>query len=194
MSVIGYTRVGTQEQSLDLQNDALREAGCDLIFKDEGVPAIGRLRPGFERALGAMTTGDVFVVSTLDRAFRSLNNALGVLEQFEEWGVEFRCLTEAIDTTTPLGKCMYQVHNAFAELERNFIRERTIAGIQAARRLGAKIGRPRKLSQNQITQTRSRLRRGLYLTLAEIAGTLGVSTRTLSRALNQPSQEKGLKL
>lgn len=190
MAVIGYARVSTQEQNLDLQRVALAQAGCDRVFEDLGCSAIAKSRPGFEQALTVMREGDIFVVWKMDRAFRSLKNALDVLERFEARGIEFRCLTEAIDTTTPMGKCMYQVRNAFAELERNFIRERTIAGMEAARQRGVKIGRPRKLSDIQVSQTKQTLSKTPSATRTELAGALGVSPRTLSRALNRQEERK----
>lgn len=187
MVMIGYARVSTQEQHLDLQRDALMKAGCErrFIFEDIGISAVARKRPAFERALSALKPGDVFVVWKMDRAFRSLKNALDVLEQFEAQGIGLHCLTEPVDTTTVMGKCMYQVRNVFAELERNFIRERTVAGMEAARQRGVHLGRPRKLSQCQIARTRRHLKQHPNTSLAEIADTLGVSPRTLSRALNQ---------
>ncbi len=157
MALIGYARVSTQEQHLDLQLDALREAACDRIFEDEGYSAVSPNRPGFERAMNVLCKGDIFVVWKMDRAFRSLRNALDILEQFEARGIELRCLTEPIDTTTPMGKFFYQVRNSFAELERNYIRERTIAGMEAAKKRGVKIGRPRKLSSNQLVRAQERL-------------------------------------
>lgn len=184
MAVIGYVRVSTLEQHLDLQRDALMRAGCDRIFEDQGISAVAKHRPGFQRALEEMVAGDVFVIWKMDRAFRSLRNALDTLEQLERKGIEFKCLTEAIDTSTSMGKCMYQVRNAFAELERNFIRERTIAGIEAARKRGKVIGRPQKLNTEQVESIRHVLAREPGVTRATIAKSYGVSLSTLHRALN----------
>ncbi len=189
MAVIGYARVSTQEQNLDLQRDALLDAGCHPVFEDEGVSAIAKTRPGFEQALACLQEGDVLVVWKMDRAFRSLKNALDTLEEFERRGVEFRCLTEAIDTTTPMGKCMYQVRHAFSELERNLIRERTIAGMDAARKRGVHIGRPRKLSDDEIIYAQSLLQEQPGLTPAQIASQFDVSVRTVSRIISQVSEE-----
>ncbi len=188
MALIGYARVSTAEQNLDLQRDALVQAGCTPIFEDEGVSAIAKQRPGFEQALDALKAGDVLVVWKMDRAFRSLKNALDTLEAFESRGVEFRCLTEAIDTTTPIGKCMYQVRHAFSELERNLIRERTIAGMDAAKKRGVHVGRPRKLSNDQIASTRRLLQKQPDLAPAQIATQFGVSVRTASRIISQYGQ------
>ncbi|MEM8501364.1 MAG: recombinase family protein, partial [Pseudomonadota bacterium] len=103
----GYARVSTEDQSLNLQIDALEAAGCELIFKDAGVSGVAKHRPGFEDALNSMEQGDVLVVWKMDRAFRSLKNALDTLEEFEERELSFRCLTENIDTTTALGVCFF---------------------------------------------------------------------------------------
>lgn len=144
MALIGYARVSTPDQCLDLQIDALEQAGCSKIFHDIGQSGAKRSRPGFDDAIAALVEGDTFVVWRMDRAFRSLKHAVDVLEDFEGRGVQLRCLSEGIDTSTPMGKCMYQVCVAFAELERSIIRERTVAGMEAARRRGVHIGRPRK--------------------------------------------------
>jgi DNA invertase Pin-like site-specific DNA recombinase len=181
---IGYARVSTEDQHLDLQLNALKLAGCSAIYEDHGVSATAKRRPGFEQALSSLQAGDVFVVWKMDRAFRSLKNALNILEEFENRAIEFRCLTEDIDTTTAMGKCMYQVRHAFSELERNLIRERTKAGMEAARQRGAHLGRPRKLSHPQIADIRGLLQHHPDLTLAQIAAQFGVSTRTVYRALS----------
>lgn len=183
--IIGYARVSTEDQHLDLQIDALKLAGCSSIFEDRGVSATAKRRPGFEQALSSLRAGDVFVVWKMDRAFRSLKNALDILEEFENRAIEFRCLTEDIDTTTPMGKCMYQIRHAFSELERNLIRERTKAGMEAARQRGAHLGRPKKLSHSQIIHMQSLLQRQPDITPAQIANQFGVSSRTIYRALSQ---------
>ena len=121
----------------------------------------------------------------MDRAFRSLKNALDILEEFENRDVAFRCLTENIDTSTAMGKCMYQIRHAFSELERNLIRERTKAGMEAARKRGVQIGRPRKLSSCQIVHAQNLLQHQSGRTTAQIADEFGVSPRTVYRALSQ---------
>ena len=183
--IIGYARVSTDDQHLDLQLNALTLAGCDPIFEDRGVSATAKRRPGFERALSGLQAGDVFVVWKMDRAFRSLKNALDILEEFENRAVAFRCLTENIDTSTAMGKCMYQIRHAFYELERNLIRERTKAGMEAARKRGVQIGRPRKLSSRQVIHAQNLLQPQSGKTPAQIAGEFGVSPRTIYRALSQ---------
>ncbi len=188
--IIGYARVSTEDQHLDLQINALKLAGCSTLFEDRGISATAKRRPGFERALSSLQAGDVFVVWKMDRAFRSLKNALDILEEFENRAIEFRCLTEDIDTTTPMGKCMYQVRHAFSELERNLIRERTKAGMEAARQRGAHLGRPKKLSHSQIIRMQGLLQRQPDLTPVQIAGQFGVSSRTIYRALSQSAHIK----
>ncbi|MFQ3244124.1 MAG: DNA invertase Pin-like site-specific DNA recombinase [Arenicella sp.] len=185
MSIIGYARVSTQEQNLNLQIDALKKAGCDQIYRDDGISAVAEKRSGFEKALAALKPKDVFVIWKMDRAFRSVKNALDTLEALEQRGVEFRSITEEIETTTPMGRCMYQIRNVFAELERNIIRERTIAGMDAARRRGAKIGRPRKLTNAQVSRIQETRKKRPEQNLSEIATSLDVSPRTLSRAITR---------
>lgn len=185
MAIIGYARVSTEEQLPDLQIDALEQAGCVKIFTDRGLSALARQRPGFEQALESLKPGDTFVIWKMDRAFRSLRHALDVLELFEQCDIRFRTLTEAIDTTTPMGKCMYQIRNAFAELERNLISERTSAGMQAAKKRGAKLGRPKSLSDAQIREARAILKARPQTTLTALAQKYGVSPKTVKRALSE---------
>lgn len=179
--LIGYARVSTEEQHLNLQLDALEKAGCEIIYKDQGISATAKKRPGLERALSSLKCGDVFVVWKLDRAFRSLRHALDILEEFENRNIEFRSLTDQIDTTTPMGKCMYQIRTAFAELECNLISERTRAGMQAAKKRGSKLGRPRKLTDEQIIWAKNQLKNNPNTNKSSLAKELGISPKTLSR-------------
>jgi DNA invertase Pin-like site-specific DNA recombinase len=181
MACIGYARVSTEEQNLDLQIDALQAAGCDRIYRDEGVSAVARERPAFEAALAALGEGDTLMIWKLDRAFRCLLDALLVLEQVERRGAKIRSLTESIDTATPMGRFAYQITNAFGELERAQIIERTKAGMAAARRRSVRLGRPPKLSEAQIAQARAALAAGQEI--SEVAAAYGVAVRTVSRAL-----------
>lgn len=184
MKTIGYARVSTEEQNLDLQKQALERYGCDQIFEDHGISAVAKTRPGFEQAVAALTKGDTFVIWKMDRAFRSLRNALDLLEDLEARGVEFVSLTDAIDTTTAMGKAMYQLRGVFSELERSLIAERTKAGMEAARRRGKHIGRPRKLTDDQVQLAIKQLNVG-STSITKLATQLGVSSYTLSRAINR---------
>ena len=143
MALIGYARVSTEDHNLDLQIDALVNAGCDEIYRDDGVSAAAKRRPGFEAAMASLQDGDVLIVWKMDRAFRSLRNAINMLEEFENRNLKFRCLTENIETNTAMGRCFFQIIHAFAELERNLISERTKAGMMAAKARGVHVGRPR---------------------------------------------------
>ena len=182
MARIGYARVSACEQNLDLQIDALNEAKCDKIFTDKGVSAIAISRPGFDNALSVLEKGDSLVLWKMDRAFRSLRHALDVLDNFERDRIDFLVLTEGIDTTTPMGRCFFQIRNAFGELERNLISERTVAGLAAARKRGVKLGRSSVLSRKQILDARRRKSAGEDM--AVIASQMRVNARTLYRAVN----------
>ena len=183
MTIYGYARVSTEEQNLDLQLDALHQAGCDKIYQDIGVSAVARNRQGLDALFEALQDGDTLIIWKMDRAFRSLRYALDVLETFEQRNIEFRSLTDQIDTTTPMGKCMYQIRNAFAELERSLISERTKAGMAAARSRGKRIGRPKALSKRDISEARAALSGSPKITRKALAAAFGVSPQTLSRAL-----------
>jgi DNA invertase Pin-like site-specific DNA recombinase len=142
---IGYARVSTQEQSLDLQKDALRRAGCEKIIEDV---ASGKTenRPGLDHVRELLREGDVLVVWRLDRLGRSLKHLIELMTELEKHQIGFQSLQESIDTTSPGGKLIFHMFGALAEFERNLIRERTRAGLEAARARGRKGGRPKKLS------------------------------------------------
>lgn len=182
---VGYARVSTPEQNLDLQLDALQNAGCEVVFRDEGISAIAPERPQFETALNSLKSGDIFVIWKMDRAFRSLNHALSTLENLEQRGIEFQAITEQIETITALGRFNYQIRNAFAELERALISERTKAGMEAARARGVHVGRPRKLTIEQTAQAKREIEAGNHST-ASMAKILNVSPQTLTRAILKP--------
>lgn len=142
-----------------------------------------RIRPGFKLAKEMLCPGDTFVVWKMDRAFRSLRHALDTLEEFEKRGIEFRSLTEQIDTTTPVGKLLYRIINALAEFERDLNSERTKAGMEAARKRGKRVGRPHKLTEKQVARAAMRLAADPTLTRAALAKELKVSPRTLKREI-----------
>ena len=145
---IGYARVSTTEQNLDLQRDALKRAGCDKIIEDTA--SGGKVhRSGLERVREMLRPGDVLAVWRLDRLGRSLKHLIDLMAELEGQGIGFQSVTESIDTTTPGGKLVFHIFGALAEFERNLIRDRTHAGLEAARARGRKGGRRKKLNDKQ---------------------------------------------
>lgn len=149
--LVGYARVSTVEQNLDLQLDALTQAQCGKIFKDMKSGAKAD-RPGLAEALAYIREGDVLVVWKLDRLGRSLRDLIDIVNGLKERGIGLKSLQDAIDTTTAGGMLIFHVMGALAEFERAMIRERTAAGLKAARARGRKGGRPRKFTQDQERQ------------------------------------------
>jgi len=147
MPIYGYARVSMEHQETALQLDALRAFGVDRIVQEKA-SSVGK-RQELERLLAVVQAGDLIVVYRLDRLARSLRDLLRVLDQVSARGCSFKSLSEPIDTSTPIGSFILQVLGAVAELERNIIRERSVAGQVAAIKRGAKIGRPRVLSEEQ---------------------------------------------
>ena len=176
---IGYARVSTQDQNLDLQNDALKAAGCENIYTDK-MSGAKTNRPGLEEILGFIRKGDTLVVWKLDRLGRSLKHLIQVLNQLDERGVYVKSIQESLDTSTPGGKLIFHVFGALAEFERDIIRERTMAGLAAARARGRKGGRPRKLSKKQVEMAK-KLMNDPTISIGEICRTMGVSKATLYR-------------
>lgn len=184
---IGYARVSTDEQNLALQLDALRAAGCDLVFSDEGISGAASNRPSLRRALRTLRKGDVLITWRLDRLGRSLGHLIDIMAGLDKRGVGFRSLCEAIDTTTAGGRLCFHVMGALAEFERSLIAERTRAGMEAARRRGVRLGRPPKLSMEMICLAANEIDHGAS-SMTEMATRLGVSAITLSRALERLRQ------
>ena len=176
---IGYARVSTADQNLDLQNDALDSAGCEKIYTDK-MSGAKTARPGLDQILGILRKGDTLVVWKLDRLGRSLKHLIQVMNQLEERGIYFKSVQESLDTSTPGGKLIFHVFGALAEFERDIIRERTLAGLAAARSRGRKGGRPRKLSKKQV-EIATNLMKDISIPIVEICKTLGVSKATLYR-------------
>src|SRR5215831_10878349 len=141
--LIGYARVSTNEQNLDLQRDALLKAGCleKNIYTDK-ITGTKADRKGLEQALSHMRSGDTFVVWRLDRLGRSLKHLIETVTRLQEQEIAFKSITENIDTSTATGQLVFHLFGALAEFERNLIRERTIAGLEAARARGRRGGRP----------------------------------------------------
>jgi len=179
---VGYARVSTEEQNLDLQLQALEAAGCVKIFKDHGLSGAARARPGLASALAHVKDNDVLVVWKLDRLGRSLSHLVEVIDALRQAGVGFRSLQEQIDTTSAGGRFYLHILAALAEFEREMISERTKAGMAAARRNGKHIGRPRKLTEAQIASARVMIDSGTE-TPASAAAMLEVNVSTLRRAL-----------
>lgn len=178
---IGYARVSTKDQELQLQTDALHQAGCERIFK-EHASGSKRDRPALTEALDYARHGDVLVVWRLDRLARSLRQLIGTVEDLRQRGVEFQSLTESIDTTTPGGTLVFHVFGAVAEFERSIIQERTNAGLSSARERGRVGGRPPALNDEQIEFAKTMLAH-TSATVTAVAAQLGVSPATLYRYL-----------
>ena len=142
--LIGYARVSTDDQNLSLQQDALRDAGCERIFEDRLSGARSN-RPGLSEALEYARAGDVLVVWRLDRLSRSLKDLIEVVGRLETLDIGLKSLHESVDTSSSTGRLVFHLFGALAEFERNLIRERTRAGLQAARARGRKGGRPKAL-------------------------------------------------
>src|SRR5512147_2348491 len=179
--LIGYARVSTADQKLDLQNDALTKAGCERIFADTASGA-NAARTGLEQALAFARKGDTLVVWKLDRLGRSLRHLVETLADLRGRGVGFRSLQESLDTTTSGGKLVFHVFAALAEFERDLIRERTRAGLDAARARGKRGGRPRKLDARKKTQALT-LHNDKTNTIADICRTLRIGRTTRYRYL-----------
>src|SRR2546423_1928763 len=140
--LIGYARVSTQDQTLDLQTDALKQAGCEKLFTDTTSGAKSE-RPGLQEAMNHLRAGDTLVVWRLDRLGRTLNHLIATITDLSDKGIGFKSLQENMDTTTSGGKLIFHIFGALAEFEREIIRERTNAGLQAARARGRLGGRPK---------------------------------------------------
>ena len=178
---IGYARVSTLDQNLALQQDALKEAGCGKIFIEQMSGAVTECPALFE-ALDYARSGDTLVVWKLDRLARSMKQLIGTVEKLRLRGIGFRSLTEAIDTTTPQGVLVFHMFSALAEFERALIRERTRAGLKAAKRMGRTGGRPAKLTEDDLDVARTLLANP-DITVADVADRIGVSPATLYRYL-----------
>src|SRR5215207_6107282 len=181
---IGYARVSTGEQTLDLQLDALKSAGCGKIYEETASGAKAD-RPILDEVLSYLRKGDTLVVWRLDRLGRSLQHLIEVVAQLADRGIGFKSLTEQIDTTTPGGKLIFHVFGALAEFERDLIRERTQAGLAAARARGRTGGRPRKLTDPRQMELARSLYAGGETDIDTICATLGISRATLYRYLRE---------
>lgn len=177
---IGYARVSTEVQKLDLQIKALEDLGCDKIFADHGQSGSAFDREGLAAALRALETDDTLVVWRLDRLGRSLAGLVDLMVRLGEQGAHFRSVTENIDTSSSGGKLMFHMMAALAEFERTLISERTRAGMTAARERGSQLGRPKALTRDQVESAWRAIEDGVE-SPRQIAGRFNVSIRTLQR-------------
>ena len=185
MNMIGYARVSTRDQTLDLQHQALHAAGCRIIYDDKASGA-AQSRSGLNQALSALTPGDVLVVWKLDRLGRSMQHVVNNVLELDRKGIGFRSLTESIDLSNSTGKLLLSVFGWLAETERDLVIERTNAGLLAAKKRGVKLGRKPKLSQAQIKHAQHMIDAGQE-GVASMARILKVGRNTLGRALAKHS-------
>ncbi|SEO48636.1 Site-specific DNA recombinase [Nitrosospira multiformis] len=178
---IGYARVSTTDQNPALQLEALKSAGCERIFTDEGISGGAIKRPALDKALAALKSGDVLIVWKLDRLGRSLSHLIQITKQLGERDIGFRSLSESIDTTSASGRLLFHIIGALAEFERALITERTRAGMASAKRRGAKVGRKPKLSPDQIDHIKKLIDAGE--SPRNVAKSMGISTATLYRKI-----------
>lgn len=181
--LIGYARISTGEQKIDLQLDALEKAGCGKIFQ-EAASSTKTERKALAKAFSYAREGDTLVVWRLDRLGRSLGRLIELMNELKSKNIGFRSLIDAIDTTTPTGQFFFHITGAFAELERNLIRERTKAGLEAARARGRKGGRPRSIDEEGLAIA-TQLHQNNKNSVDSIAKSLGFSKRTLYRHLQK---------
>ncbi|MEL4887815.1 recombinase family protein [Pectobacterium betavasculorum] len=175
MAKIGYMRVSTNDQCSDLQRNALISAECEQIFEDKMSGRIAN-RPGLRRALKCMEKGDSLVVWKLDRLGRSVKNLVTLISELHDRGIYFRSLTDSIDTSTPMGRFFFHVMSALAEMERELIVERTLAGLAAAREKGRIGGRPQAFTLEDREMIRRLLNAGHSRQQLAIIYDVGIST------------------
>ena len=181
MAVIGYARVSTAEQNLDLQLTALQGAGAVRTFSDNGVSGSTLERPQLSKALDRLEAGDVLTVWKLDRLGRNTHHVLDLVEDIRDRGAGFRSLTEGLDTTGPMGTAMLTIMAAFGQLERDTMIERTRAGLAAAAANNRRGGRPRKV--DEAAAARAKELKGKGISASDIGKMLGVSRATVYRYL-----------
>jgi DNA invertase Pin-like site-specific DNA recombinase len=182
---IGYARVSTQDQKLELQTDELKNFGCDMIFKEK-VSGKNKIRPELNKMIEQLRHGDIVVVWKLDRLGRSLKDLIELVSSFREKGVEFVSLKDGIDTSTPTGRFTFNIFASLAEFEREIIRERTKAGLEAAKARGRKGGKPKGLSKEALVKAKSAkiLFDSGEKTVQDIADSLGISRATCYRYID----------
>ena len=189
MQRLGYIRTSTKKQLTDRQVLALKDK-CDQVFIEDGVSAVKKHRPVYEKVIKQLKAGDILIVSSLDRAFRSVLDALSELEKLHQRNVQFQSLSQNFDTTTAEGKLLYTIAAALAEWERKTISRRTKEGLAAARRRGEKLGRPHKLQKNDVINAMNKLANDPLATLASIATELSTHPKTLRRSITRLSRKE----
>jgi DNA invertase Pin-like site-specific DNA recombinase len=182
--LIGYARVSTADQNQDLQIDALKSAGCQKIYSDHGVSGSTTNRPELDKALADLREGDCLVVWRLDRLGRNLQHLIGAVAELEGRKVQFKSLNESIDTSSANGKLVFNLFCSLAQFERDLIRERTQAGLTAARARGKNGGRPKTLSAAQLKMART-LYDAKQMTVSEICEQIGCSRSTFYKNVPQ---------
>ena len=182
---VGYARVSTDDQNLDLQLDALKAAGCQEVFTDK-ITGAAKTKDGLEAALKYVREGDTLVVWKLDRLGRTVKGLVELVEGFQARGVQFKSVTDSIDTSTPAGRFFFHVMAALAEMERELTVERTRAGLDVARQLGRKGGRKRQMTDSKIVSATKLLASGMPP--REVAQNLGVSVPALYRWIPASTQ------
>jgi len=183
--LIGYARVSTQDQNLDLQIEALTNAGCKKIFHEKTSGSRAE-RPEFSKALEVLREGDTLVVWKLDRLGRSVKNLVDLVGELHKHGIQFKSLTDAIDTGIPSGRFFFHVMASLAQMERELTIERTRAGLEIARELGRKGGRKRRMTDSKIESAKRLLANGMPP--RDVALNLSVSIPTLYRWVPASSQ------
>ncbi|KFB98807.1 phage DNA invertase [Trabulsiella guamensis ATCC 49490] len=172
---IGYVRVSTSEQNTDLQREALQRSGCEQIFEEKMSGTIAN-RPALKKLLRTLKEGDTLVVWKLDRLGRSMRNLVLLVDELRQRGVHFRSLTDSIDTSSPMGRFIFHIMSALAEMERELIVERTLAGLAAARAKGRIGGRRPKLTPEQWAQAGRLIAAGESRQRVAIIYDVGMST------------------
>jgi len=181
---IGYSRISTSDQNLELQLDELKKAGCEKIFQDVASGSKDE-RKGLQEAINFAREGDCIVIWKLDRLSRSLRHLIDTVNQLKERMIGLKVITMNLDTTTPSGKLVFHIFASLSEFERELIRERTIAGLQSARVRGRVGGRPKAMDEKKVQIAKS-LHADGKTTVSEICETLNVSKATLYRSLKLP--------
>lgn len=178
--LVGYARISTVHQSLDLQIEALKGAGCERIFTDTASGGQSN-RAELKNALSYVRAGDTLVVWKLDRLARSMRHLIAIMDELGDKGAGFKSLTEGIDTQTPGGQLIFHIFASLAEFERALIRERTTAGLEAAKKRGAQLGRPEVMTTERMQKAEALMRSSNW-SMSRIAREIGVATSSLYKA------------